>query len=188
MSAVSVLRSCSRAVAQALGDFEVRMASEEWANFQRPWCRIGWATPGTSASHGAAHRDHRRTVSITAWPVEGLNGTSSLLEAERVGALVTDCFSKGLDASVVSSHNPRRAHPRRLPVYSYEGVPLHSPGPVEPVGFARVVESPSVEVFPDPASNTSYVVTATVVLGWSEGIMRPDPGPLVQRVIGGHVP
>jgi hypothetical protein len=178
---VNALRSINRYVAQALGDdFEVRFAVDE-ANFERPFARVKESTPMTSTPHGARHRDLRQTFSIVAFPLEGLNAESSLVQAKRVETLLLDAFTgRGLDTA---SYRNGRGHPHRIPLYDYSGLGLREAATDgERVGYLRVIEPLSMSTFSDPADDRLYIVACNLRCGWSEYVGVPIDAPSVERV------
>jgi len=176
---MNVIRSMVRYCSEALGDeWEVRMAIDE--SFGRPFARVTPATPVASTPHGPAHRDLRQTISIVAFPTEGINAESSAFEAARVERLLLDAFTKGIDAPSFSSRS-QRAHPMRVPLFDYENVGLRDAA-ITRIGYLKVTDPPAVSYFPDPSSTDSYVVTADIRVGWNESVAPPPSGPLTQTV------
>lgn len=172
-----VWRSVARYTSLALPDFEVVMAVGE-GEASRPYARVVPSTPVASSPHGARHVELIRGFAITAFPTSfPVTPTAALTEAERVAAKLREAFGAGIQSEFF--HAGRR-HPKRVPLYDYDGVPFGSPA-VEHVGFARVLDL-SVGALADPADENLYVVVADVRLGWSEGIAAEQTAPLVEGV------
>jgi hypothetical protein len=172
---VNVLRSLSRYIALALDGFEIRVAAEEAAGFARPWARIAAATPVAATMHGPRHRECRQSFSVNCFPLAGINGESSLVEALRVEALLLEAFLGGLDERLFSRYSDRR-HPARVPLFDYSNVPLYEAVTEDRrAGTARVVETPTLRSFPDPNDDLFYTTACVVRLGWNERVTR-DPG------------
>lgn len=181
---VSVLRSVARYTALALPDFEVRFAPDEQAGFERPWARVSAATPVTSSPHGTTHRDMRMTVSVVCFPVAGMNGESSYVEAARIEQVLTDVITIGIDPAGFGTRS-RRGHPMRIPLFDYRELGLFDPATeAERVGWLRVLDAPGTSTFADPNSDTAWIATADLRVGWSEGILRDPDWPTVERVTG----
>jgi len=75
-----------------------------------------------------------------------------------------------------------RHHPMRLPLWDYSGVALFEPGPVERVGYMRVIDAPTFETF--DGGDGLFVVTADVRLAWTERVAPLPAGPLAVTVGG----
>jgi hypothetical protein len=166
---VNALRSLNRWVALALTDFEVRWAPQEGA-FERPCATVTAAAPVSSTPHGKLYRDLAQPFAIVAFPTEGINPESCLLEAARVERLLLDAFTAG-------------EHPMRVPLFDYADVPLREPATDDQhAGFMRVLDTPATNSFPDPNADTAYVVTCDVRLGWNESAAPRPSGPLTESV------
>jgi hypothetical protein len=184
---VNVTRSLARYVALALADFEVRFAADE-ASLERPFALVTEATPANSTPHGARHREVRQSFTVVAYPLEGINAESSMIEAKRVERLLLDAFAKGIDP-VGFRRGTGRAHPMRVPLVHYTDVGVREAATdAERTGFMRVVEPPAVSVFADPSDDRVYIVACDVRLAWSEYVGVPVEGALVERVTATPVP
>jgi hypothetical protein len=81
-----------------------------------------------------------------------------------------------------ATHAPaRRAHPLRVPLFEYDGVP---PGQAasERIGWLRVLDPPALNSFTGPSSDSGYVVSCDVRLGWNEPVGLPPNDNLVETV------
>ena len=174
------LRSLSKYTALALPEFEVRFSPQE-GTFARPYAGVLTATGVTSTPRGPHHVEMRQAFAVRAFPVSGISDESSRMEAHRVERLLWQAFAQGIDAP---SFSPRsnRAHPLRVPLYSYEGVGLYETVPESArIGYLRVVEPPTFEVIPDSNAGT-FAVVGDLRVAWSESIAVPAGGPLAVRV------
>jgi hypothetical protein len=147
----NVLRSLARYVALALGNEVEVRWSLSEGTFRRPWARV------TEAA---------------------MSDEAAIVEASIVETKLSRAFTVGVDPALQARS---RAHPLRVPLYSYEGVGLRDPA-TQRLGGARVVGEPSVSRRPDLADDRAYVVACDVRLSWGEGIGVPITGQLVERV------
>jgi hypothetical protein len=180
----SVERSLIRYVALALGDeWEVRPTGGSPADeFARPFCRVGPSTPATSTPHGARHLLLRQSFAAVAFPAVGQTPEASALEASRVERLLLLAFAQGIDPAAYSSRSGR-AHPLRVPLFDYAGVPWGVPVPEDArAGFARVIDGPEVQAAADGADPRMFVVALDFRLEWSQYIGRDLSGPVLQSV------
>lgn len=176
----------SRYVALALPGFALTFAPDESSGFERPWARVTQATPVSSTPHGTSHADRRMTISVLAFPVAGLNAESSYTEAARIERLLTDAIAIGIDPKGFSRSGSRRGHPMRIPLFDFAALGLYEAATEgERVGWLRVLDSPATSTFADPASDTAWIATCDLRVGWSESVLRDPSGVTVERVSGG---
>lgn len=174
----SQVRSLARYLSLALPDVEVRWGDD--LDFARPFARVSTATGITSVPIGARCVERKQTYSTIVFPVQGLNQESSLIEASRVEGLLLAAIAQGIDTA---AWREGRAHPLRVPLYDYAGVPLRVAVTEERRdGWMRVIESPEFEIVPDPSESGGLAVVCDLRLAWTESIAVPIPGPLVARV------
>lgn len=174
----SVIRSLTRYVAMALADFEVRSAGEE-GTFERPFAAVVQATDTRAIALGARAVEVRAGFSVTAYPLPGISREASEWEAHRVQRLLFEAFAVGIDPA---SFAKGRAHPQRIPLWDYAGVPLFEPAPAAPrIGYLRLVEPPAFTTFPDAGADT-FTVACDLRVSWSEGTAIPEAGRLVATV------
>jgi hypothetical protein len=173
---VNPLRSLAKYCALALPDFELRWGDS--LDFSRPFARVTTATGVVSVPIGARCVERRQTFSILAFPVQGLNQESSLIEASRVEGLLLAAIAQGIN---VESWREGRAHPLRIPLYDYSGLGLRDAA-TEQVGWMRVIESPEFEIVPDPSESGGLAVVCDLRCAWTASVAVPIDGPLVARV------
>lgn len=185
----SVQRSMLRYLAAALGDeWEVRPTGGSPADeFGRPFVRVGPSTPESSLPLGARHVELRQSFAAVAFPVIAESAEGSALEAARVSRVLLLAFAQGVDEASFGTRSGR-AHPLRVPLFDYSGVPLGVPVPEDRrTGYARVLEGPDVDSAADPADPRAFVVTLDVRLSWTQAIGRQLGGQAVEHVtVGGE--
>lgn len=198
---VDALRSIQRYVWKTLEDdvpplwqdqprsWEVRMWGTE-GRFGFPFARVAAITP-VSYSGPASWREAARTFAVHLYPVPMGDPEASLMEVERVEELLFVAFDAGF--SYVDKPDPNDAttwatvqsHPRRVPLYDHDGVPLDGPDSVSYVrganDYLRVVDCP-VNRIVDPEDDTYWLVTAEPRVTWRRGGRMPKDGPIVQDV------
>jgi hypothetical protein len=180
-TSLDVLRSVKKYVAEfVLPGFEVRLTSEEGA-WERPFCRVGWATPASLVAHGARAVEVRRTMSLVAWPAYSASPDEARVAAEGLVEAMT----------VGWAPDRGRAHPRRIPIWNYAGVPLTAAvgsGARAATDFASIVEDPSVGDLEDPDTDLSRLVTCDLRLRWMRSVAVPVPGELIDTVVVNPAP
>lgn len=182
---MNVLRSVTRYLTLALGDpWEIRFGgSAQEGALERPFAGVVPATPTTSIAHGARHAELRQTLSISAYPVEGISDESSLLEAMRVERMLWRAFAQGIDPASFSARSAR-AHPLRVPLYDYAGVGLfEAVDDTRRAGFARVIEPPAFQSFD---AGGAFVVVGDLRLAWQENVAVPVPA-TPTRIVGATI-
>lgn len=181
---IDVLRSTKKYIAEdVLPAYEVRLSSEEGA-WQRPFCRVAWSTPGNQRAVGKLQLELRRTLSIVVWPEESETADAGKLAAEAVVEALTLAFSMGLHTDSYRSAS-NRAHPRRIPLWDYEGVGLAAAVDEDAratTDFAAVIEDPEIGDIDDPDTPKSRVVTADIRLRWTRSVAVAAEGAVVVGV------
>lgn len=184
---IDALRSLKKYTALALGsEWEIRLPEEEGA-FKRPFCRVGVSTPGADTAIGARMVEKKQTFNLMAYPAEQSTPLQSLLEAERVRDLISVAFSVGVHAPSMAPSR-YRAHPRRVPLYDYDGIALDAPATEQnrsPRDFMRVTGDPTATPVPDPEDDLLWVVTAEITLWWTKSTVPPYAGTLTTGVTVG---
>ncbi|MET0604406.1 MAG: hypothetical protein ABW167_20640 [Baekduia sp.] len=181
---IDVLRSVKKYIAEdVLPDYEVRLSSEEGA-WERPFCRVAWSTSGNQRAIGKLQLELRRTLSIVVWPVESATADEGKLVAEAVVEALTLAFSMGLHTDSYRSAS-NRAHPRRIPVWDYDGVPLTAAvaeNARATTDFATVIDDPEIGDIDDPNTPKSRVVTGDIRLRWTRSVAVAAEGEVVVGV------
>ncbi len=148
-------------------DFHVGVSGDA-GSYSRPFVAVILAAT-TSTTHGAAYADVRSSYSIVAYPSEGINADGSKSEADRVQRALWVALAAG-DGT----------HPHRLPLWDYAATGFFQPGPVQRVGYVRVVDAPAFSSFTGP--DGLYVVTADLRVSLVERVAPPPAGPLTVTV------
>jgi hypothetical protein len=110
----------------------------------------------------ALYTDVTQAFVIYAYPrkpnEESVDGSVVQVKAERVRQLLTTALAQTV--------NRNGAHPMRIPLFDYDGVPADQPsGRREEHDYLRVVDA-SVDVMPEPTDTRMAVVIADVRLNW----------------------
>jgi hypothetical protein len=184
-TSTDALRSLKKYVAESLGDaWEVRLVGEEGA-FRRPFCRVGTTTPGADAAIGARLIEKKQTFNLMAYPVERNKPEDARLEAEAVRDLMSLAFSQGTHAASMAPGR-YRAHPRRVPLYDYDGIALDEPADEDTHNdrdHMRVTGDPNFTPVADPEDDLLWVITGTVTLWWTKSVVPAYSPPLVEEVL-----
>lgn len=184
-----ILRSLKRYLTLALGDtWELRLSGEEGA-FSRPFARVGTAGPGTTGG-SALDRTVTQPFTVVCHPVEMALADDARLEAARVEELLWVAFNVGIDPALAGrvwhgwgpTASWRRAHPLRVPLYDYDGIPLTAPAvESDRDHVARIVAEPSIEVVAGD-DELLLVVVANIRMSWSRSAAVLSSGVTLDNV------
>ena len=192
------LRSLKKYIAGTLGpEWEVRLsADDDGAAFHRPFVRVRSTTPGTGMGFGPSAVENRQSYSVMAYPERGASAEEARLRAAQVEDRLFAAFNVGTYAPAqsrrTSSLTHRRAHPRRIPLWDYDGIPMtmtiEQAEAADGVArrarndFMQVVSDPTLAVMTDPSDHLSITVVCDVRLSWMRSTHVPYDGQVVTDV------
>ncbi len=161
---VDALRSVKKFTADALPEFEVRLAKEE-GTFVRPFARVGFAGSIDLPKGQLEMVDYIVPMFVHCYPERAATGEQAVVKslelADRVGLI----FRSG-------------PHPYRVPFYDYEGVSLDRAGTERAsTDFIRLSDV-SVETQVDSDEQYLTFVTVDIRATWRRHMRLTDGDPL----------
>jgi len=172
-SSQDIYRSLKKQVAVILGDaWDVRLVEEE-GTFSRPSALVIPTGVASTSDDSQFFAMMVQPFGVYAYPEIGASASESRLASLEVEEILLDGLAFGVG----------KGGPRRIPLYSYDGVDLLSAA-VERgyADFARITDL-SVGSIPDPNDRTLWTVTCEIRLSWRRvPHLTSAPGPVVKTV------
>lgn len=171
-------RSLQRYVAEVLGPGWTVALEADRGEFAYPFARVQ-AVGDLIPIGPALYADVSQPMSIQCYPEPALTAT----ESQAAAAAVLDRLERSVSAGF------GKGRPRRIPLYDFDGVPLHETSYArDPRDFLQVVDF-SARTLPDPEEARNVAVVADVRVRWRRpgGVPFGDTQP-VEEVRTGFAP